>query len=138
MGRKKEEKNLKTTKKTNKMSKSIVREKSKDFAVRIVHLYQYLKETKKEFVMSKQLLRSGTSIGANLSEQKFAISDADYLSKTSIALKEGAETIYWLELLFKTEYLTEKEYNAINNDCKEIVSMLVQSVKTNKERLNRV
>ena len=77
------------------MSKSIVREKSKDFAVRIVHLYQYLKETKKEFVMSKQLLRSGTSIGANLSEQEFAISDADYLSKTSIALKEGAETIYW-------------------------------------------
>lgn len=129
---------MKTTKKTNKMSKSIVREKSKDFAVRIVHLYQYLKETKKEFVMSKQLLRSGTSIGANLSEQEFAISDADYLSKTSIALKEGAETIYWLELLFKTEYLTEKEYNAINNDCKEIVSMLVQSVKTNKERLNRV
>ena len=138
MSRKKEEKNLKTTKKTNKMSKSIVREKSKNFAVRIVHLYQYLKETKKEFVMSKQLLRSGTSIGANLSEQEFAISDADYLSKTSIALKEGAETIYWLELLFKTEYLTEKEYNAINNDCKEIVSMLVQSVKTNKERLNRV
>ena len=129
---------MKTTKKTNKMSKSIVREKSKDFAVRIVHLYQYLKETKKEFVMSKQLLRSGTSIGANLSEQEFAISDADYLSKTSIALKEGAETIYWLELLFKREYLTEKEYNAINNDCKEIVSMLVQSVKTNKERLNRV
>ena len=120
------------------MSKSIVREKSKDFAVRIVHLYQYLKETKKEFVMSKQLLRSGTSIGANLSEQEFAISDADYLSKRSIALKEGAETIYWLELLFKTEYLTKKEYNAINNDCKEIVSMLVQSVKTNKERLNRV
>ena len=76
------------------MSKSIVREKSKDFAVRIVHLYQYLKETKKEFVMSKQLLRSGTSIGANLSEQECAISDADYLSQTSIALKEGAETIY--------------------------------------------
>ena len=84
------------------MSKSLVRDKAKSFAIRIIKLYQYLQIEKKEFVMSKQILRSGTSIGANLAEQKFAISDGDYLNKTSIALKEASETVYWLELLFET------------------------------------
>lgn len=90
-------------------------EKSMDFAVRIVRLYQYLCREKKEFVMSKQILRSGTSIGANLREAKYAQSTNDFISKNSIALKEVSETEYWLELLFKTDYLTEKEYNATIN-----------------------
>ena len=116
------------------MSKSIVRDKSKDFAVRIIRLYQYLKAEKNEFIISKQLLRSGTSIGANLTEQEYAISKADYLSKTSIALKEAVESEYWLELLYKTSYLTEKEYNTLKQDCNEIIKILVQSVKTLKQK----
>ncbi|WP_454952976.1 four helix bundle protein [Capnocytophaga granulosa] len=84
------------------MSKSIIRDKAKSFAIRIIHLYQYLKTEKNEFVLSKQLLRSGTSIGANLREQEFAFSQADYLSKASIALKEAAETDYWIDLLYET------------------------------------
>ena len=85
-----------------------IKHKSKMFAVRIVKLYRYLCEEKKEFVMSKQLLRSGTSIGANIAESECAISRKDFLSKVYIALKECAETLYWLELLFDTDYLTER------------------------------
>ena len=82
-------------------------------------------------------MRSGTSIGANLAEQEFAISDADYLNKASIALKEAAETDYWLELLYRAQYLTTTEYNNIHADCDEIIKMLTQTVKTTKEKLNR-
>lgn len=110
-----------------------VLEKSMNFAVRIVRLYQYLCKDKKEFVMSKQILRSGTSIGANLREAKYAQSTNDFISKNSIALKEVSETEYWLELLFKTEYLTEKEYNAINTDCSELAKMLTAIIKTTKK-----
>lgn len=117
------------------MKKSIAREKAKEFAIRIVNLYQYLATDKKEFVMSKQLLRSGTSIGANLAEQEFAVSNADYINKTSIALKESAETSYWLELLYKTNYLSPKEYENINNDCTEITKMLVSTIKTMKNKV---
>ena len=120
-----------------KMSKSIVRDKSRSFAIRVIRLYKYLTDEKKEFVMSKQLLRSGTSVGANLAEQEFAISDADYLSKTSIALKEAAESAYWLDLLHETEYLNDSEYNNINTDCNELIKMLVASVKSMKTKLNR-
>ena len=120
-----------------KMSKSIVRDKSRSFAIRVIRLYKYLTDEKKEFVMSKQLLRSGTSVGANLAEQEFAISDADYLSKTSIALKEAAESAYWLDLLHETEYLNDSEYNNINTDCNELRKMLVASVKSMKTKLNR-
>ena len=109
-----------------------VLQKSMDFAVRIVRLYQYLCSEKKEFVMSKQLLRSGTSIGANLREAKYAQSTNDFISKNSIALKEASETEYWLELLFKTDYLTENEYQGINNDCSEIAKMLTAILKTTK------
>lgn len=119
------------------MSKSIVRDKSRSFAIRVIRLYKYLTDEKKEFVMSKQLLRSGTSVGANLAEQEFAISDADYLSKTSIALKEAAESAYWLDLLHETEYLNNSEYNNINTDCNELIKMLVASVKSMKTKLNR-
>ncbi|HNX07916.1 MAG TPA: four helix bundle protein [Bacteroidales bacterium] len=119
------------------MSKSIVRDKSFNFAIRVIRLYKFLIDEKKEFVMSKQLLRSGTSIGANLAEQEFAISDADYLNKTSIALKEAAESSYWLDLLHETEYLTDSEYNNIITDCNELIKMLVVSVKTIKTKLGR-
>ena len=118
------------------MSKSIIRDKAKSFAIRIIHLYQSLRTERNEFVLSKQLLRSGTSIGANLTEQEFAISQADYLSKTSIALKEAAETDYWIDLLHETKYLTQVEYEAISKDVKELISMLVKAVKTIREKSN--
>ena len=94
--------------------------KSKTFAIRIVRLYQYLCSEKKEFVLSKQLLRSGTSIGANLAESECAISKKDFLAKIYIALKECAETLYWLELLRETDYLSVSEYNSIYADCEEL------------------
>ena len=90
------------------MADSLTLDKSKDFAIRIVKLYKYLCNDKREFVMSKQLLPSGTSIGANISEALYGISRKDFLSKVYISLKECSETKYWLELLYKTEYLSEK------------------------------
>lgn len=104
--------------------------KSKKFAVRIVRLYQYLCNEKKEFVLSKQLLRSGTSIGANLAEAECAISRKDFLSKVYIALKECSETLYWLELLEETDYLTEQEFQSLNADCEELKKMLSATTKT--------
>ena len=109
---------------------SVTLDKSKNFAIRIVRLYQYLCTEKKEFVLSKQLLRSGTSIGANLAEAIYGISDKDFLSKMYISLKECAETKYWLELLFKTDYLTEQQYPSINEDCTELSKLLTSSAKT--------
>ena len=104
--------------------------KSKRFAVRIVKLYQYLSAEKHEYVMSKQLLRSGTSIGANLAEAECAISRKDFLAKVYIALKECAETKYWLELLWETEYLSEMEFESICADCEELRKMLSATTKT--------
>lgn len=104
--------------------------KSKRFAVRIVHLYRYLCEEKKEYVLSKQLLRSGTSIGANLAEGECAISRKDFLAKLYIALKECAETLYWLELLRDTDFLSEQEFRSIYKDCLELKKMLSASTKT--------
>lgn len=109
---------------------SVTLDKSKNFSIRIVRLYQYLCTEKKEFVLSKQLLRSGTSIGANLAEAIYGISDKDFLSKMYISLKECAETKYWLELLFKTDYLTEQQYQSINEDCTELIKLLTSSAKT--------
>ena len=109
---------------------SVTLDKSKNFAIRIVRLYQYLCTEKKEFVLSKQLLRSGTSIGANLAEAIYGISDKDFLSKMYISLKECAETKYWPELLFKTDYLTEQQYRSINEDCTELIKLLTSSAKT--------
>ncbi len=104
--------------------------KSKKFAVRIVRLYQYLCEEKREFILSKQLLRSGTSIGANLAEAECAISKKDFLAKVYIALKECSETLYWLELLAETDYLSEQEFRSINADCDELRRMLSATTKT--------
>ena len=116
--------------------KNIAREKSKKFAVRIVNLYKHLCEEKKEYVLSKQVLRSGTSIGANLAESEYAISEKDFLSKVYIALKESAETVFWLDLLFQTEYLTETEYNSINEEALELLKMLKATTKTLSQKLN--
>ena len=104
--------------------------KSKRFAVRIIKLYRFLSEDEREYVMSKQLLRCGTSIGANLAEAECAISRKDFLAKVYIALKECAETKYWLELLCETEYLSEQQYNSMIVDCEEIRRMLSATTKT--------
>ena len=109
---------------------SVIEKKSFDFAVRIVNLYKHLTSEKKEYVMSKQLLKSGTSIGANVSEGEQGQSKADFHSKMCIALKEANETYYWLRLLFATDYLTEKEYLSIEIDIKEIIALLTSICKT--------
>ena len=112
--------------------KSVLEEKSRLFALRIVKLYKYLKG-KHESVMSKQVLRSGTSIGANIAESKFAQSADDFVSKMSIALKEASETYYWLGLLFDAGYLPEGDTTrSLCTECDELIRMLVSSVKTAK------
>ena len=104
-------------------------------ALRIVKAYKYLKEEKQEYVMSKQLLRSGTSIGAQVREAKFAQSRADFVSKLSIALKEANETLYWLELLHDSGFIEDEAFASIYNDAKEVTTILVSSVKKIKEQL---
>ena len=113
-------------------SKNIVEQKSFDFAVRIVNLYKHLTDKKKEFVLSKQLLRSGTSIGANVSEAERAHSKADFYAKMTIALKEANESHYWIRLLNTTDYLTKSEYDSLIADIDEIISLLVSITKTIK------
>ena len=109
---------------------SVARDKSKRFAIRIVNTYQYLCEEQKEFVLSKQLLRSGTSIGANLAEAEFAFSRKEFLSKMYIALKETSETKYWLELLVETDYLTRQQFDSLYADAEELSKMLTATTKT--------
>ncbi|MBR5188868.1 MAG: four helix bundle protein [Paludibacteraceae bacterium] len=116
------------------MMDNVVFDKSKLFAIRIIRLCKLLQE-RKEYIISKQITRSGTSIGANISEAQFAISKKDFQAKMYIALKETYETLYWLELLFRTEYLTETEYESINNDCLELKKILSSITKTTKEKL---
>jgi four helix bundle protein len=117
------------------MSKqNVLKEKSLNFAIRIVKLSQYLKAEQKEFVLSKQILRSGTSIGASIRESKNAASSKDFLHKLTIALKEADETAYWLELLYKSEFLEEKLYESLQTDCDEIISILTASIKTLKAK----
>ena len=108
-----------------------------DFAVRIVKFYKYLCDEKKEFLMSKQILRCATSIGANVSESKNAQTDPDYLTKMSIALKEADETRYWLELLYRSEYISETEYNSLKGDLTEIIAILVAIVKKLKNKAKK-
>ena len=112
---------------------NIIVEKSKNFAVRIVKLYKYLCDEKHEYVLSKQILRSGTSIGANVHEALRAISKADFRNKMSIALKEESETEYWLELLYNTQYLDSKQYESINIECVEINKILISIVKNSNK-----
>ena len=115
------------------MEKPTIQQKSRDFAIRIIRCYQYLDEQKHEHVMSKQLLRSGTSIGANTRESKNAQSRMDFLHKLSIALKEADETGYWLDLLHATDYLEDQMFESLNNDCVEIIKMLTAIIKKLKE-----
>jgi four helix bundle protein len=110
--------------------------KSRVFAIRVIRLYQYLSEVKKEFVLSKQLLRSGTSIGANVHEASNAQSKKDFLSKMNIALKEATESEYWIDLLKETNYLNGQEFQSIISDCGEINKLLTSIVKTSKSNLN--
>lgn len=114
------------------MKENVIKTKSFSFALRTVGLYKLLCEERKEFVMSKQLLRSGTAIGALVRESEHAESTADFIHKLSIALKEANETDYWIELLFQSNYLSAPEYNSIKVDSTEILKLLVSIVKSTK------
>jgi four helix bundle protein len=117
------------------MKESILKQKSFKFAVRIVNLYKHLYDKKREFVLSKQVLRSGTSVGAMVREAEHSESKADFVHKMAIAQKEINETLYWLELLSETEYITTTEFESINTDAVEIIKMLTSSIKTAKQSL---
>ena len=114
------------------MKDNILKDKSFSLAVRIVNLYRYLSDNKKEFVLSKQVLRSGTSIGAMVHEAEYSESKADFVHKLAIAQKEANETLYWLELLLQTEYITQTEYDSLSADAIEIIKILTTSIKTAK------
>ena len=111
---------------------NVMEELSIKFALRIIKLYKYLIEEKKEYIMSKQVYRSGTSIGANIAESKTAQSDADFINKLSIALKEANETKYWLVLLHESETISDEEYNSIENDINTIIGTLIIILKKKK------
>ena len=118
------------------MKNSVAHIKAKTFAVRIVKFTQFLQNEKNERVLSKQILRSGTSIGANLHECVNAHSKADFISKLQIALKEANETDYWLDLFFESEIIDRQMYDSLHSDLNELISLLVSSIKTAKENLN--
>ena len=111
---------------------NLIEKKSLEFAVRIVKLCQYLQKNKNEYILSKQIMRSGTSIGANVTESQQAQSRADFVSKLSIALKESEETAYWLRLLYATDYISKKMYLSIYEDNHELSKILVSIIKSSK------
>lgn len=113
---------------------NVIENKSFQFAIRTVRLYKFLCEEKKEYILSKQLLRAGTSIGANVTESQQAQSKPDFVSKISIALKEASETKYWIKLLGATEYLSENQTKSILDDCVEIEKILVTILKSAKNQ----
>jgi len=115
------------------MNKFVLREKSFNFALRCIKLYNYLRDNKREYIISKQLLRSGTAIGALIVEGKQAESKADFVHKYAIALKECNETIYWIGLLFYSNYISDKQYDSILNDAQELNRMLSSSIITAKK-----
>ncbi len=119
------------------MTNSIIADKSKVFALRIIKMYRYLRNDKREFDLSLQILRSGTSIGANVRESLRAQSDADFYAKMTIALKEADETAYWLELLHESELITSDAFVSIYADCNELIKMLTAATKTLKEKLSK-
>ena len=120
------------------MAESIMLDKAKDFAVEIINMCKIIKETKRESVLTNQLMRSGTSIGANIHESKYAHGTADFISKMQIALKECYESEYWLELLNRTGYIEVETYKSIVNSCGQIRRMLISSINTvkNKDKHN--
>ena len=116
------------------MGQNIVSEKSFEFAVRIVNVYKYLTQEYTAYVMSTQLLRCGTSIGANVSEAQRGQSKADFRAKMNIALKEANESDYWLRLLFRTNFLDETQFNSLESDIREVISLLTAICKTSDEK----
>lgn len=118
------------------MADNIIKTKSFDFALRIIKLFQFLKDDKKEYVLSKQLLRSGTAIGALIRESEQAESKKDFIHKLSIAQKEANETDYWLELLFQSNYLNENQFQSIKFDIVEINKILASIIITSKQKLS--
>ena len=116
------------------MKDSILKSKSKAFALRIIKMYNYLCDEKKEYVMSKQVLRSGTSIGANIAEAFYAQSEADFIAKLYISRKEAGETIYWIELLKESSYLGCDEADSMIKDCDKLLKILTSSIKTMKSK----
>ena len=118
------------------MRENLLREKAMEFAIRTVNLYRFLTEEKKEFVMSKQVLRAGTSIGANIAESVRAESDADFIHKLSISRKEGQETIYWLELLQRTDYISQGQHDSMKQDCEELLKLLTSITLTIQKRIH--
>lgn len=117
-----------------RMENNIILNKSKNFALRIIKLYKYLCEIKKEFVLSKQILRCGTSIGANAKEAVNAQSKADFYSKMYIAYKEANETEYWLELLYESEYIEKEAFESMYSDCKELIKILAAITRNKREK----
>ena len=117
------------------MKENILKEKSFLFAIRIINLYKFLKKEHKEFVLSQQIIKSGTSVGAIVRESEHAESLKDFVHKLSIGLKEINETEYWLDLLFATEYINEKMYDSLKSDCVELIKLLTASVKTSKTKI---
>ncbi|MBP3298831.1 MAG: four helix bundle protein [Muribaculaceae bacterium] len=120
------------------MGENIIVNKSEDFAVRIVNLNKILRGQRDEYIMSKQLIRCGTSIGANIAEAQEAQSDTDFIAKLYISLKECSETRYWLKLLYRTEYLSENEYHSICNDASELKALLTAIIKSKKQNMKSV
>ena len=116
------------------MAESIMLDKAKDFAVEIINMCKSIKETKRESVLTNQLMRSGTSIGANIHESKYAHGTADFIAKMQIALKECYESEYWLKLLNRTGYLCDEQYKSILNNCGQIRRMLISSINTVKDK----
>jgi four helix bundle protein len=117
------------------MKENILKVKSFEFAIRMVNLNQYLKKEKGEYILSQQLIRSGTSIGAIIREAEHAESNKDFVHKLSIGLKEANESKYWLDLLIATDFITNKMYDSINEDCEELLKILISSVKTSKLKI---
>lgn len=118
------------------MKENILIDKAVDFGARIVKLHRYLVKEKRESVLSRQILRSGTSIGANISEAQYGNSKADFIAKLHIALKEAAETEYWLNILKKSDYLDDNMFHSMLNDCLEIKRILIASINTAKTALD--
>jgi len=117
------------------MKENIVKKKSFGFALRIIKMYKYLASEKKEFVLSKQVLRSGTSIGANIEEADSAQSKKDFIAKMSISLKEAKETHYWLRLLHLSDFISKDMFDSIIIDCEEIIAMLTSIIKTSRQNV---
>ncbi len=118
------------------MKENIVKQKSFHFALRIVKLYKYLTEQKKEYIIAKQIMRSGTAIGALVREAEQGESKRDFVHKLSIALKEANETAYWLDLLHQSDFVELESYQSISKDLAELISLLVSIIKTSKSRMN--